>query len=265
MTIYFLGGGNMATAIIRAIRRTDLNEHIVVANRSEIKRQVLEQQFSIETCIHLPKLNAADVLVLAVKPQDMKVACENINVNGALVVSIAAALSISTLSQYLGGTQRIIRTMPNTPVAIGSGVIGLFADKSVLEADRVRVEKIMAATGMLLWLKEEEQLHMLTGISGSGSAYVFYLMSALQNAAQTLGFDVQTAHSLSLATFKGAVELAEQSNETLVQLQDKVTSKGGTTFAALEMLRQRNVEKAIIEASHAAVARSVQLSEDLAQ
>lgn len=265
MTIYFLGGGNMATAIIGAIRRAGLNEHIVVANRSEAKRHILEQQFSVETCIKLPQLTVDDVLVLAVKPQDMKTACENLCVNGALVISIAAALSVSTLSQYLGGTQRIIRTIPNTPVAVGAGVTGLFAAEAVSKTDCARVEKIMAATGMLLWLKEEDQLHTLTGISGSGSAYVFHLMNALHNAAQDLGFDEKTARSLSLATFKGAMELAEQSNETLLQLQDKVTSKGGTTFAALEILRQRNVEEAIIEGANAAVARSIQLSKDLAQ
>lgn len=200
------------------------------------------------------------MLVLAVKPQDMQSACANVQAGGALVLSVAAGLSVATLSRYLGGTRRIVRTMPNTPSKIGLGVSGLFAESNVSEADKQTAENIMQAVGQTVWLAEENQMHAITGISGSGPAYVFYLLNALQTAAEQQGFSSEEARSLSLATFKGAVALAEQSGEAFALLQQQVTSKGGTTHEAIETFKAKHVAESIGEGVAACVERSQQMT-----
>ena len=260
MTIYFLGGGNMASAIVAGLHREGRQNEVHVVNRGVEKREKLAAQYGVAVSEKLPELDAEDVLVLAVKPQDMRAACEGVQTNGALVLSVAAGLSVDTLSGYLDGTRRIVRTMPNTPSQIGLGVIGLFAPENVAGADRQTAQAIMQPAGQTLWLAGEAQLHAVTGISGSGPAYVFYLMNALKEAAQAQGFNAQEAHGLSLATFKGAVALAEQSGENFSTLQQNVTSKGGTTFAALETFRRHQVAEAIGLGVEACVARSQEIA-----
>ncbi len=260
MTIYFLGGGNMAAAIIGGLRQQQPNAAVHVANRGEEKRARLAAEYGVAVSEKLPKLSAEDVLVLAVKPQDMQAACAGLDTRGALVLSVAAGLSVATLQAYLGGTRRIIRIMPNTPGQIGWGMAGLFAAEGVSAADRQTAERIMQASGQTLWLAEESQMHSITGISGSGPAYVFYLMDALKAAAQEQGFDEAQARQLSLATFKGAVLLAEQTGEDFALLQQKVTSKGGTTHQALETFKRGQVAETIAQGVAAAVARSEEIS-----
>ena len=188
MTIYFLGGGNMTAAIVTGlVKNRDFSVHVV--NRGAEKREQLAKQFQVATSAVLPPLTAQDVLVLAVKPQDMAAACEGLDAGGALLVSVAAGLSIDTLSGYLGASRRIVRAMPNTPAQIGLGITGLYADPSVNQADCDIVENIFSAVGEVMWLPEEGRLHAITGVSGSGPAYIFYLLNALQQAAQTQGFN----------------------------------------------------------------------------
>lgn len=254
--LYFLGGGNMASAIINSLRNSGSKQEIFVCDGDADKRRQLETRYGIQTGASLPALTANDILLLAVKPQDMQSACADLDNNGALILSIAAGLAIDTLSRYLGGTRRIVRIMPNTPAQIGLGVSALFANADVSAADRQLAESIMACTGMTLWLESEEYMHAITGISGSGSAYVFYFMNALQQAAVTLGFDDKQSRELALATFKGAVALAEQSGADFLDLQNNVTSKGGTTFAALETFRSHHLADIIEKGVQAAVARS---------
>ena len=263
MTIYFLGGGNMATAIVAGLCRAGRNSEIHVADNNPDQRARLAAQYGVQVSATLPELCADDVLVLAVKPQDMQAACAALRPNGALVLSIAAGLGVDTLSRYLGGTHRIVRVMPNTPAKVGLGVAGLFAASGASAADRQTAQAIFAASGQTVWLDDEAQMHAITGISGSGPAYVFYLMNALQQAACELGFDTDTARTLSLQTFKGAVALAEQSGEDFDVLQAQVTSKGGTTFAALESFRAHKVAEHIREGAHAAAARSQELAQSL--
>ena len=200
MNIYFLGGGNMAAAIAGGLVKQG-GYRIHIANRGAEKRERLAKELNVEVSESLPELHSDDVLILAVKPQDMEAACRNVRVNGALVLSVAAGLSIDTLSRYLGGTRRIVRTMPNTPGKIGLGVSGMFAEAEVSEADRAAADRIMRSVGLTVWLDEEDELHNITGISGSGPAYVFYLLDALQAAAQVQGFSEEDARALSLATF----------------------------------------------------------------
>ena len=165
MNIYFLGGGNMAAAIAGGLVRQG-GHRVHIANRGKEKRERLAEELGVSVSEKLPELTADDVLVLAVKPQDMQAACQGVQTNGALVLSVAAGLSIATLSRYLGGTRRIIRVMPNTPGKIGLGVSGMFADDSVSDQDKAAADSIMRAVGITIWLDGEERLHDITGISG---------------------------------------------------------------------------------------------------
>lgn len=263
MTIYFLGGGNMARAIIAGLRDKSPDERIFVANRSADKNHVLQRDFGVATDFRLPEtLSPEDVLILAVKPQDMKAALENVRHGGALIMSLAAGLEVDTLANWLD-SRRIVRVMPNTPSAVGQGVSGLFAADGASDADKQRAAQIMASCGISIWQETENMMHAITAISGSGSAYVFYLMNALQEAAEGLGFADETARTLVLNTFRGAVALAEQSGEDFFTLQQQVTSKGGTTFAALTEFEQSGVADGLIEGVHAAATRSAELAQIL--
>ena len=265
MGIFFLGGGNMAAAVIAGLTRSDTaeREHIFVAGRNAARNAGLAERYGVAVGSTLPALSAGDVLVLAVKPQDMRPALSGVETNGALVLSVAAGLTVGTLAGWLG-TRRIVRVMPNTPAQVGEGVAGLFADSAVGAADRDKAEAIIAASCRLtFWLDDEAQMHAVTAVSGSGTAYVFYLMHALQQAAQGLGFGADAVRALSLQTFRGAVELAAQSGADFATLQDAVTSKGGTTFAALETFRQRGLAEHLRDGVNAAAARSVELGRAL--
>lgn len=264
MTIYFLGGGNMATAIAQGLIKQG-NHNIHIANRSVEKREKLARTLGVTVSETLPALTKNDVLILAVKPQDMKAACAPIQTNGALILSVAAGLSIDTLSRYLGGTRRIIRTMPNTPSQIGLGISGLFAEDDITESDKQQAEQIMQAVGQTVWLQTENDIHAITGISGSGPAYIFYLMNALSAAAEQQGFTPNAAKQLTLATFKGAVMLAEQSGEPFSTLQQQVTSKGGTTYAALQSFEQNRLAETIRQGVEACVQRSQALADEYSQ
>ncbi|QEY24978.1 pyrroline-5-carboxylate reductase [Neisseria animalis] len=258
--VYFLGGGNMAAAIAGGLVKQG-GYRVHIANRGAEKRERLVRELGVAVSERLPVLGADDVLVLAVKPQDMQTACTGVETNGALVLSVAAGLSVNTLSRYLGGTRRIVRVMPNTPSQIGLGVSGLFAENGISDGDKRVAELIMQAVGLTIWLEAEADMHAITGISGSGPAYVFYLLNALQNAAKTQGFDEETARRLSLATFKGAVALAEQSGKDFAVLQQNVTSKGGTTHEAVETFKSCRVAEAIEAGVAACVARSQEMAQ----
>ena len=188
MNIYFLGGGNMAAAIAGGLVRQG-GHRVHIANRGKEKRERLAEELGVSVSEKLPELAANDVLVLAVKPQDMQPACQGVQTNGALVLSVAAGLSIATLSRYLGGTRRIVRVMPNTPGKIGLGVSGMFADDSVSDQDKAAADSIMRAVGITVWLDGEERLHDITGISGSGPAYVYKRQAGCaETGGPTAGF-----------------------------------------------------------------------------
>ncbi|WP_373742136.1 pyrroline-5-carboxylate reductase [Neisseria sp.] len=262
MDIYFLGGGNMAAAIAGGlVKQGGYRIHMVERNAE--RRGWLAEELGAVVYETLPVLGVHDVLVLAVKPQDMRAACAGLETNGALVLSVAAGLDTETLSRFLNGNGRIIRMMPNTPAQVGQGLSGMFAADSASPADKAVADQIMQTAGRTVWLDREDEMHAITGISGSGPAYVFYLMDALQKAAEQQGFSSETARGLSLATFKGAVALAEQSGTDFAVLQQNVTSKGGTTHEAIEMFRRHQVAEAIAKGVDACVARSQEIAEEL--
>lgn len=262
MTVYFLGAGQMASAIAEGMAAQG-SWDICMIDRSPDKAASLAERCGFRSTAALPALSDSDVLVLAVKPQDMKAAVAGLPVGGALILSVAAGLDCATLSAWLGGTSRIVRVMPNTPAKVGMGVAGLFAAAAVADEDRQTAERIMAASGRVVWLDTEDGLHRITGISGSGPAYVFYLMDALAAAARTQGFDAESARDLVLATFKGAVALAESSDTPFAQLQQNVMSKGGTTYEAVQTFERFQVASALAEGVAACVARSREIGRQL--
>ena len=267
MHITFIGGGNMATAIIAGLVKTGQCQISVVEPDAD-KREQLAQRFRVSALAQLPVyFGSGQVVVLAVKPQQLRDVCDSLagRLDGALVLSIAAGVGVPALSRWLDGHDRIVRVMPNTPAMIGKGVAGLFARPVVDAQDRVSAEQIMSAAGSTVWLSEESGIDDITAISGSGPAYVFYFLESLIESARQLGFDPATARELALSTFEGAVALARHSGEDIATLRANVTSKGGTTEQAIASFEASGLKSAILRGAKACRARSIELGEQLSQ
>jgi pyrroline-5-carboxylate reductase len=183
--------------------------------------------------------------------------------NQPLVLSIAAGIRGADLSRWLGGYGAIVRCMPNTPALIGQGITGMVAMAGVNEAQKQAADSILRAVGKTVWLDDEALIDPVTGVSGSGPAYVFYFLEAMQQAAVEMGLTAEQGKELALATFAGATQLASQSPEELDVLRQRVTSKGGTTHAAINSMEQAGVKQAIIDAMKAAAARGRELGDEL--
>lgn len=267
MKITFIGGGNMATALIGGMKKQGFSAAgIQVVEPFAEARERLTDSFGVRCA---PAIDAAalhcDVLVLAVKPQQMKEAIAPAagQLAGQLVISIAAGLRLADIGRWLGEHANLVRAMPNTPALIGAGITGLFADPSVDREGRDTAEKILRAVGRTLWVEDESLMDVVTAVSGSGPAYVFYFIEALQNAGTGLGLPDETARLLAIETFLGAARLAEASEETMGELRARVTSKGGTTAAALDVFASLRVGVSIGHGVAAAAARGRELCEIL--
>lgn len=265
MRILFMGGGNMATALIGGLvdqgcRPGDLH----VVDPSPEARQRLQAQFGVTTAAARQGTITEDAVLLAVKPQQMRSVAKALSgaLNGKLVISIAAGIRTSDLTRWLDGHDRVVRVMPNTPALIRLGVSGLFAGSAVKPADRVLAEDILGAVGRVIWVEREPDLDAVTAVSGSGPAYVFYFVEALEQAAVELGLSTEQAHDFAVQTFVGAAKLAADSKEPAAVLRARVTSKAGTTEAALGKLQSNNVKQHIVEAVHAAARRSAELGDE---
>ena len=267
MQITFIGGGNMAQALIGGLIADGTGpECLRVVEPVAAQRELLRERFGVESDIRIDALvPGSEVVVLAVKPQQMRVVCSGLApvLSGQLVISIAAGLRGADLSRWLGGHGRIVRCMPNTPALIGAGLTGMTAMPGLDHADREIADALLSAVGQTLWVEDESMLDAVTAISGSGPAYVFYFMEAMHTAALGMGFDDEQARTLTLATFSGAARLAADSPEPASVLRERVTSKGGTTAAALAVMAARGVDRHIVEALSAARARSVELGDEL--
>ena len=204
---------------------------------------------------------APDILVLAVKPQQMKEAVAPLvdKLGNALVISIAAGLDMAALSRWLGGHRTIVRCMPNTPALIGAGITGLCALPEVSAEQRAAADRVLKAVGTTVWIDDEARIDGVTAISGSGPAYVFLFIEALQQAAAELGFTPEQGRQLAIETVQGAAALAAQSSEPASILRERVTSKGGTTEAALKVMAERGVKEGIVAGCKAAEARCQEL------
>ena len=267
MKITFLGGGNMANALIGGLLNTGFAAaDIAVIEIGAEGRARLQQAYGVR-CYAAPEAAAldCDVVLLAVKPQQMREACTPLlpYLKQQLIISIAAGLRLADLSRWLGGYDRLVRTMPNTPALIGAGVTGLYALPAVSEAERIGTERILQAVGTTLWIADEAQMDAVTAVSGSGPAYAFLFIEALQQAAADLGFSPEQARQLSIETALGAAKLAAQSDEPASILRERVTSKGGTTEAALRTMAERGVKDGIVAGILAADARGRELGQQL--
>jgi pyrroline-5-carboxylate reductase len=267
MRITFIGGGNMATALIGGLLAKGISaEDIRAVEVLPESRDRLATDFGIR-CSATPDDATldCDVIVLAVKPQQMREALQPLagRLGTRLVVSIAAGIRLSDIGRWLGGHARLVRAMPNTPALIGAGITGLCAGVSVCAAEREAAQQILCAVGETLWVEDEAMMDAVTAVSGSGPAYVFYFIEALQHVATELGFTVEQARKLSLETFLGSASLAARSGEDVTVLRQRVTSKGGTTEAALLSMDRDNVAAAIGQAVKAAQLRGRELGEQL--
>ena len=267
MHITFIGGGNMASALIGGLSRNGWHaERMRVADIDAAARDRVAREFGIAVYDKASAAVAnADCIVLAVKPQHLQAAARELaaHVSGKLVLSIAAGIRARDIRRWLGGHSRIVRAMPNTPALVLSGITGLYADEDVGAADRQTAEEVLRVAGATLWVDTEADIDAITAVSGSGPAYVFYFLEALESAARKLGFDDKAARQLALETFSGAVRLAGESTVDFATLRARVTSKGGTTERALGMFEQAQVRAAIERAVQGAAERSREMADEL--
>ena len=267
MNITFIGGGNMASAIAGGMLAKGFDASAIhVVDPVPTARRRLSESLGVACFESVQQLvSLDDVIVLAVKPQQMRVVSADLygRLSDQLVLSIAAGIRLRDLARWLGGHDRLARCMPNTPALIGQGISGLYANQTVSAEQRAQAQGILEAVGQVVWVHEEEALDAVTAVSGSGPAYVFYFIEAMQQAAIDAGLDTQTARELVLQTVRGATELAAQSTEPVSVLRERVTSKGGTTERALATLQQHQVAGAIVQAVHAARVRATELGEEL--
>jgi pyrroline-5-carboxylate reductase len=266
MKIAFLGGGNMATALIGGlIAKGHEASRISVIEMSPAAREKLAARYPVRvTTAPDAAMRGADTLVLAVKPQDMKRALASIGseVRNALVISVAAGITLDTLSRWLGGHRRIVRCMPNTPGLIGAGITGLFASPDVSASEKKKAQDILRAVGEVVWLAEEKLIDPVTAVSASGPAYVFWFIEQLAAAAVKLGIPQDDALKLAKQTVLGAARLALESTDTPETLRKNVTSKGGTTEAALNVFEQEKLAERFIRAVEAASRRGEEMGKE---
>lgn len=264
-TLAFIGGGNMASAIVGGlVKRGRPADSIVVLDPNEAQRERLARDFGVRTLAAAdPALAAVSVVVWAVKPQLFGEAARPCapHVGRALHLSVMAGIRSEAIARA-AGTERVVRSMPNTPALIGQGIAGLFARGAVTAADRAEVEAVLAPTGRTLWVAREEDLDAVTALSGSGPAYVFYFVEAMVDAARRMGLPPEQGRELALATFAGATALAQASDEPVETLRERVTSKGGTTYAALSAMEAAGLKAAFADAIVAAQRRAKELGDE---
>jgi len=266
--IAFIGGGNMARALIGGLLSSGKSaDKIIVAEPVAAAAQALSSDFGIEVSANnIDVVQQADCWVLAVKPQVVKGVVSELAALAAaqqpVVVSIVAGIPLGSLEKWLGGRCPLVRTMPNTPALVGKGITALFANQQASASQRALAEQIMQAAGTTLWVDDEALLDAVTAVSGSGPAYFFRVMEAMIDAGQALGLSQQQASQLTLATAAGAAELAIQSEHSVARLREQVTSPGGTTAAALEVMNDLAIGDLFDQALRAANNRAAELAQE---
>ena len=263
-TVLIIGLGNMGSALAEGLMQLDSCPQLVLCEHNADRHQQLSTQFPAATLItqceqcHTPP----DFVILAVKPKDMKSTCQKLAdelTANTLVLSIAAGVPSAAILSWLGEQHTVIRFMPNTPASIGVGMSGLYTSTATSPQHKTLAQHVMQATGKVLWLESEEKIDALTALSGSGPAYVFHLMSCLQKAGESMGFSPEETRLMIQQTVLGAALLA-QNDVPFLQLQQNVTSKGGTTESALNVFHQRDLEGTVHKALDAAYRRAAEIS-----
>ncbi len=269
-TISFIGAGNMASAIIGGMLESGFDaESIWVSAPDDSHLQSIRKQFGVSiTTDNRYCAEQADMVILAVKPQVMKEVCGNIapvvQNTRPLMVSIAAGLEASTLDEWLGGGLPLVRVMPNTPSLVGKGAAGLYANGQVKDKQKAMVESVFSSIGSALWVDDETLLHAVTALSGSGPAYFFLMLEALEDAATEAGIPGKTARELAIQTMAGAAEMAGRSEHDPGQLKRNVMSPGGTTEQAIHTFEDGGLRELVKKAYSAAYNRSGEMSKELA-
>ena len=261
----FIGAGNMATALISGLHGRGMpGSRIVAADPNPEALRRLAEEFGIQRADNAAAVREASVVILAIKPQLMRAAALQLAPHLAhpkpLIISVAAGIPHAALAGWLGPQVVVIRTMPNRPALHGCGATGLFAPPSVGVEQRDLAQTIMSAVGAAVWVPEESQLDTVTALSGSGPAYFFLLMEALEAAAVARGLPADIAHQLTLETAYGAAHMARHATEPLSTLREQVTSKGGTTAAALQIFEAAGFRDIVANAVAAADRRSAELA-----
>ncbi|WP_201612296.1 pyrroline-5-carboxylate reductase [Psychrobacter immobilis] len=269
--ISFIGGGNMAQALISGLVSCGVKPSLItVADPSSEAREQLAAK-GLNTVDPTADAKAAvigaDILVLAVKPQVMKAVVSGFAdvLDKQLVISVAAGLSTALLSNMLGGYSNIVRAMPNTPAMIQMGATGLYGTDDISAEQKQLATAVMEASGLVMWVDNEEHMHAVTAVSGSAPAYMFYFIEAMVDGAVALGLDKEQASALAMQTMLGAAKMALGSEDAPSELRRKVTSPNGTTQAAIESMQANNISRQIVEAMQACYDRSQALSEEMSK
>jgi pyrroline-5-carboxylate reductase len=272
--ITFIGGGNMGRALISGLLANGFEPNqISVVEANAVTALKLHEDFGVQGIGALEQIafdfKKNNVVVMAIKPQDFNVVAKGLasklkhaTAPGPLILSIAAGIRLKDMSRWLDHA-RCVRAMPNTPALIGKGITGLFADAAVNPSDRALAETICNAVGQAVWVSDEKLMDAVTAVSGSGPAYVFAFLEAMQSAGEKLGLDAQTARKLAYATLEGATQLAHNSDEHAGILRERVTSKGGTTAAALDVMSQHGWHEILEKAIDAASQRGKTMGDEL--
>ena len=266
--IAFIGAGNMNGSIIHGlIKQGVAPEHIIVSNPSPKKRQALALSLGIkQTASNVEAARFADYIVLGVKPHFINDICQEIsaetNSDNKCFLSVAAGCTIKQIEQALGKKSAVIRAMPNTPAQLGLGMTGLYANDSVTDSQKQQAEQLMTAAGEIVWLEREEQIDHITSVSGSGPAYFFLFMEAMEQQAIKLGFSPEISRKLVQQTAFGAASMVINNTDLEIsQLRANVTSKGGTTQAALTTFIEGDLSSLVANAMTAALMRAQALGQ----
>ena len=269
--ISFIGGGNMAQALISGLVSCGIKPSLItVAEPNSDAREQLAAK-GLNTVDPTTDAKAAvidaDIVVLAVKPQVMKAVVSDFAdvLDKQLVISVAAGLSTEILSDMLGGYGNIVRAMPNTPAMIQMGATGLYGTDDISAEQKQLATAVMEASGLVMWVENEEHMHAVTAVSGSAPAYMFYIIEAMVDGAVALGLDKEQASALAMQTMVGAAKMAMDSDDAPAELRRKVTSPNGTTQAAIESMQANDIGRQISEAMQACYDRSQALSEEMSK
>jgi len=269
--ISFIGGGNMAQALISGLVGCGIEPNLItVADpSSDIREQLAAKGLNTVDPMADAKsaVVGADIVVLAVKPQMMKVVVGAFAdaLDNQLVISVAAGLSTDLLSSMLGGYSNIVRAMPNTPSMIQMGATGLYGTDNISAEQKALATAVMEASGLVMWVDDEEHMHAVTAVSGSAPAYMFYFIESMVDKGIALGLDTEQASALALQTMIGAAKMAMNSEDAPAELRRKVTSPNGTTQAAVESMQANEIGRQIGEAMQACYDRSQALSEEMSK
>lgn len=268
-SIAFIGGGNMATSLISGLVHAGwAGNQITVVDRNADKRQALIEQYGVRTAESATAdVLAVDALVLAVKPQALadtaRALTAVLGANRPLILSVAAGISLAALRQWLGEDAALVRAMPNTPSLLGVGATGLYAADNVSAEQRQLADDIMTTAGITVWVEREALIDAVIATSGSGPAYFFAFMEAMQKGAVELGLSESQARELVLQTALGAARMANESGDDAATLRAKVTSKGGTTAEALSCFAEGDLEQLVSRAMNASAGRADKLAQQL--